>query len=525
MLISQPHVFLNYLQYCRTNKRTNVEIEMPADFANALLLDNGRRILWALSRTDYEPYARFSYESGYLKIRYMMISNDPKYTVSSEAEFRTVLQKAGAKGEQRLRILMSEKLGHELMKNSREKLNRLEKAAHVIFSRYSFYEEIGMVLYTSLNISHEQKPVQKTVVPVPPPRPEIKRVEKDPGKAPQSLDIPVLSTLKDVADWVTKQADALAPRIRFKCPPALQNSLLDGAKNNDGSPMPRIISMLKSAGVFISPCHYGPGGFDIEVVKYFPGFHIIRAIYLGRENELSDREKQTWLAAKKLLSDIHATKPADKALAIYRAIGQRTVYTIDESTDEDDCAIGPLLNGQANCDGYADAFYLCAALAGITVGYVRGCSNLSEHKVPEFAHETHLWNTICIDNKWTMLDATWDHNNAGDSLSYTFFMIGNDRAKIAYRWNEDICPHLQETTDPHRASVIYDFMCSNRSEALAAFRKMKKLKNEVFYIFPSCKGVLDGASDVLAYISRTGINQAWHSEYPDFRSWRIIIKT
>ena len=51
-----------------------------------------------------------------------------------------------------------------------------------------------------------------------------------------------------------------------------------------------------------------------------------------------------------------------------------TYYTDDTPHDENDCAVGALLNGLADCDGYADAFCLCATLSGLQAQFQHGDS-------------------------------------------------------------------------------------------------------------------------------------------------------
>lgn len=50
--------------------------------------------------------------------------------------------------------------------------------------------------------------------------------------------------------------------------------------------------------------------------------------------------------------------------------GRIGYYTNDESGEAKDCAEGALLDGLADCDGYADAMVLCCGLAGIPCRYM-----------------------------------------------------------------------------------------------------------------------------------------------------------
>ena len=542
------------LEYLKTNRRqgeTDIYLAVPATLATALMLNNGSELLHLLCRAGYEPYAHYTYDAGYLRITNLLPCRDPCYSVQTETEYKTALQKAGETGQQQFRIFLPDSLLDRLMQENKRQLIKLEGEAGVISSKMTCYAEAGMVQYLSLNLfgkmRREPEVVRSTPLKQTPPAKEAStrktaanasRHSASPGKNSSkpgspgqrnenNVMEPILASMHDVKDWIVRRASQLDNRITFYCPPNMIRSFMDGIPNNAGSPLQRINDLCNSAGIFKYTWNYQEirGKVTINIQRYYPGFRIIRARQMNKTNILDHKEQQTLAAAQRLLEGIHETQPADKALAISRAIGLRTVYTIDETTDEDDCAIGPLVNGKANCDGYADAFYLCATLAGLTVGYQFGCSNLPEPLSGSFRAQTHLWNRIYLNRQWTMLDATWDHNDAGSALNYTYFMIGNDRAKQCYRWNRDMYPDLQETTDPHRASPVLEFRCSTKKDVMKVFRDMKKKKAASFLIFPEQAGILDSVEDIKYYLTKAGFfGQFSYNELRHFGAWRIVIQ-
>lgn len=60
------------------------------------------------------------------------------------------------------------------------------------------------------------------------------------------------------------------------------------------------------------------------------------------------------------------------------------------------CASGALLDGQANCQGFADALYLLCGLCGVPCQYRCG---LGERRL-------HVWNAVCLDGEWRDVDAS-----------------------------------------------------------------------------------------------------------------------
>lgn len=60
------------------------------------------------------------------------------------------------------------------------------------------------------------------------------------------------------------------------------------------------------------------------------------------------------------------------------------------------CAAGALLDGQANCQGFADALYLLCRLCGIEC----------EYRVGRGERRWHVWNAVRLDGHWQDADAS-----------------------------------------------------------------------------------------------------------------------
>ena len=101
------------------------------------------------------------------------------------------------------------------------------------------------------------------------------------------------------------------------------------------------------------------------------------------------------------------------------------------------------MEGKANCQGYADLFFLLGTIAGYQIDYLSGWVNTKEG--------AHIWNTIYLNRKFYLVDVT-----AGDSEdswphhpTHTFFNIGRDRLpKDRLAWYADVrYEDISATTD------------------------------------------------------------------------------
>lgn len=158
---------------------------------------------------------------------------------------------------------------------------------------------------------------------------------------------------------------------------------------------------------------------------------------------LKKREREALSAALDMAEACRRNDPLETAKEIHDALCRTVVYTDDGSTEEDDCAVGALLNGQANCDGYADAFRLVGFLAGLDVRYQQGNGRQKEPG-GRYRDVGHLWNLLKIDGTWRMVDVTWD--DQADRILYTWFNIGADRARRAHVWDTELSLPLAEHT-------------------------------------------------------------------------------
>ena len=209
----------------------------------------------------------------------------------------------------------------------------------------------------------------------------------------------------------------------------------------DNTLLAEFMSMAGGTGSY----RYGweRGGVRLSDISYYAGWRILH-LWQGRQTELlSAREKQTLEAALELVSGADGSD-LEKERYIHDALCERITYQQEEEdSGEKDCAIGALLNGSADCDGYADAMLLCCGLAGIPCRYMHGDSR--KPALPGAPDGDHMWNLVCIDGDWLMCDVTWGDQ---EGISYLFFNLGKQDAGESYAWcYETLFTNVTDTAD------------------------------------------------------------------------------
>ena len=113
-------------------------------------------------------------------------------------------------------------------------------------------------------------------------------------------------------------------------------------------------------------------------------------------------------------NNINVNSPTKKDLEkIHDYIIKNTTYDKNyekggEITDSSK-ATGALINGEALCSGYSDAFAIF----------------LDKLRIPNFkiTSEEHAWNVIFFNKKWSHVDVTWDDDEINKDNNRNFFMI------------------------------------------------------------------------------------------------------
>ncbi len=224
--------------------------------------------------------------------------------------------------------------------------------------------------------------------------------------------------------------------------------------------------------------------FDIEVE--YPSIKIVNA-YLKNDVALLDNEELKLLKiateivnkAKKLNSEIA------QELYIYNQICQRVTYY-----DEDDkspvngkaknfcTAIGALIDGKANCQGYTDAFYMLCRMCGFNVSRISGKLN----------GDAHIWNTITFDDGKTYCVDVTDGDTRMQNIkafdnTYIYFNAPLEIMQINHAAAWDMLTNFQRTIDEKYSYRALNGLAQTRSAEVGLKLIAKKFAQENRQIF------------------------------------------
>lgn len=208
-----------------------------------------------------------------------------------------------------------------------------------------------------------------------------------------------------------------------------------------------------------------------------PGVRVARAAAEDRTEELSVDEMQLLAKARRILpADIRNKPEIERERWIHDWLCAHVTYRgaaeelSDNIYDRTCSAIGAVLDGLANCQGYSDAFYMLGAMAGLTV-------NIQIGK----AGGNHAWNVIRLDGKWYILDVTFDDSAripSGEPIYY-MFNVGRDLMEGVREWDRRAASAaVAETSDMWFYRQKDWGFKTDDLDALAGFCAMKGRKGE-----------------------------------------------
>lgn len=91
----------------------------------------------------------------------------------------------------------------------------------------------------------------------------------------------------------------------------------------------------------------------------------------------------------------------------------KCTYTLGGDGGYASTAYGCLVEGKANCEGYAKAFNLLAAKMGLQSVVVMGTADNGDN---------HAWNQVCIGSDWYNMDVTWADTDIAGEVRYEYFL-------------------------------------------------------------------------------------------------------
>lgn len=185
----------------------------------------------------------------------------------------------------------------------------------------------------------------------------------------------------------------------------------------------------------------------------YPGTKVANAYLSGSTLWLTPEEKQLYAEAVTIVNEANKnTTWIGRELYIYQEIMKRSQYMNDDMSNGQErftTAMGVLLDGKANCQGYADAFYMLGRMCGLNVGRMSGKAGGGGHQ----------WNTITFpDGKTYFVDVTWGDeaikfgkDNSGKEYKYhdyKYFNAPVEIMQVTHSWDGALAPaNLQPSVD------------------------------------------------------------------------------
>ena len=189
-------------------------------------------------------------------------------------------------------------------------------------------------------------------------------------------------------------------------------------------------------------------------IEYRVAVRILQAYSHGDLSWLTDRERKTLDRAIGIVRSAPVEQLAREQYIHDVLCASVIYYTNDNQYEEKDQAIGALLNGKADCDGYSEAFYLLCNLANIPARFQHG----DTYKKTDNSDATHMWNLVCVYDTWMMVDVTWDDSDKAVGNFYLYYNIGSERAAETHIWDASVLavPWSAKTSNTLRPAEVVE---------------------------------------------------------------------
>ena len=281
------------------------------------------------------------------------------------------------------------------------------------------------------------------------------------------------TSLAQVMEELKAGAERMQDPIHLFCSKGIYRNLVA----NDTALLYEMVSAL-GGGSYSYTLNESGGRITLSNIRYMAGHKILHAYRTGDYSGLAQREYDTLVFAVNALNQ--GNMPSDLLGAekwIHDYLCDRITYTVDPYSEEDDCAVGALLSGRANCDGYADAFYLMGSLVGMEIRCQSGDALRTD------GDEGHMWNLIRLNDQWYMVDVTWNDTD-GQEPSHIWYNLGADFARYSHFWQqlEGLEPMAEKTENGYRPYPIYRcYSFEDLKNITAEWKAFSADRADIFY--------------------------------------------
>lgn len=252
------------------------------------------------------------------------------------------------------------------------------------------------------------------------------------------LSLPLCAPVSAAAESAASTVPELIAQIRNHTQRAedpfsirATGEMVDRVIRDDGGLLSAVMFLN---GVYTAEYEYGVFGEERTVtfanLVYYPGQKIEAALRTGDASRLTARERETMRAAQRVAAAVDGSE-LEREKAVHDYLCDTVAYeTKGTYLEENDTAVGALLNGRADCDGFTDAFSLLCFLAGLDTRRVTG------QCFTDGIAGGHAWNAVKINGQWCFVDVTND-NQPSEKMIYVFYNRGTEELRSTHAWRAE----------------------------------------------------------------------------------------
>lgn len=182
--------------------------------------------------------------------------------------------------------------------------------------------------------------------------------------------------------------------------------------------------------------------YDMGSIRYFQMYSNISA------DKCKEMQKEFYTAVKKIITAIPAgAKEYERELFLHDYIIKNCLY-VDEDMWQRYSPYGALIQHEAVCEGYSEAFQLLLNCAGIESTVVVGKSD----------GHPHQWNIVKIEGSWYNLDITWNDSDEEKDDELDLYFYFNVDEEFMLKNNHVFSPHYKDMTQGQIANNGDEYM-------------------------------------------------------------------
>ena len=263
-------------------------------------------------------------------------------------------------------------------------------------------------------------------------------------------------TLADAADYLDQQRNDLADTVRFHIGNVADENFADNLRNLFPS-LYYLINYFENDKLL-----------TIAGIEYYPADNILYALKINDTSHLTNEELEVLELAQQVVQQAkeESSSVFETELWLHDWLCNQVDYespNMEVKRKEyirlrELSSVGAMLDGIANCQGYADAFYLLGTMAGLEVDRVFGS-----------AGGGHIWNTVSLEGQNYIVDITFDDYSDPNfnGWCYTYFNTFWDPDCYDPYGDDDLTPEVTMEQNLSQSYFLYKNLIFSTMEEAA----------------------------------------------------------